>query len=231
MGTSTHGDHLIKITRMGMMNCFLVREDDGFTLIDTLMKGSEGQIMQAAQDAGAPVVRILLTHAHVDHAGSVDALHAALPDAEVIYPAREARFLAGDMSLDPDETKGELRGGYVTTATKPARTLQPGERVGSLEAVAAPGHTPGQFAYLDTRDNTLIAGDAWATLFGVTVPSHLSWFPLPYMATWHRPTAFETAKTLRALNPSRLAVGHGPVIESPGQKMDRELQKAERALK
>ena len=40
------------------------------------------------------------------------------------------------------------------------------------------------------------------------------------MSTWHRPTALETAKALRALNPARLAAGHGKVVENPGAAMD-----------
>jgi hypothetical protein len=44
--------------------------------------------------------------------------------------------------------------------------LRPGDRVGSLEVVGAPGHTPGHVAFLDTRDRTLIAGDVFTTLGG-----------------------------------------------------------------
>jgi hypothetical protein len=40
------------------------------------------------------------------------------------------------------------------------------------------------------------------------------------MATWHKPTALESARTLRALEPSRLAPGHGKVIDDPGAAMD-----------
>ena len=45
-------------------------------------------------------------------------------------------------------------------------------------------------------------------------------FPLPTLATWHRPTALESARALRALDPARLAPGHGGVVESPGAAMD-----------
>jgi glyoxylase-like metal-dependent hydrolase (beta-lactamase superfamily II) len=40
------------------------------------------------------------------------------------------------------------------------------------------------------------------------------------MATWHRPTALESARRLLELNPARLAPGHGPVVESPGAAME-----------
>ena len=48
------------------------------------------------------------------------------------------------------------------------------------------------------------------------------------MATWHKPTALETARALRALDPARLAVGHGPIVDAPGAAMDKAIEKAAR---
>jgi glyoxylase-like metal-dependent hydrolase (beta-lactamase superfamily II) len=228
MKTSSHGDHLTKITKGGFVNAYLVREDDGLTLVDTMLPKSEKGILEAAQSLGQPIVRIALTHAHQDHVGSVDALKAALPDAEVLISERDARFLTGDKSLEPAEAQdGKARGSFVKIETTPTRLLHPGDRVGSLEVVASPGHTPGHVAFLDTRDRTLIAGDSWVTLGGVSVPSRPSWrFPLVWFGTGNRPQALESAKALRALDANRLAVGHGRVIESPGAEMDKAIAKA-----
>jgi hypothetical protein len=46
------------------------------------------------------------------------------------------------------------------------------------------------------------------------------------MATWHRPTALQTARDLRALDPARLAAGHGPIVEAPGPAMDAAIARA-----
>ena len=213
---------LTPVTRFRLVNVYLVREDDGLTLVDTAIPGSAKAIRAAAERLGAPIVRIALTHAHSDHVGSLDALHAALPEAEVLISARDARLLAKDKTPEPGEPgDAKLRGGYPGAATKPTRLLAPGDRVGSLEVVAAPGHTPGQLAFLDSRDRTLIAGDAYTTVGGVATSAKPSWpFPIPALATWHRPTALQTARDLRALDPSRLAVGHGPIVEAPGEQMD-----------
>jgi glyoxylase-like metal-dependent hydrolase (beta-lactamase superfamily II) len=228
MKTTRHTPHLVRLTRLGAVNAFLVAEEDGLTLVDTMIPRSQDGILAAARELDAPIVRIALTHAHGDHVGALDALAAALPQAEVSISARDARFLAGDKSLDGDEPQSKLRGGYPTVATRPARLLQPGDRVGSLEVVAAPGHTPGQVAFLDTRDRTLIAGDAFSTLGGVaTTAKPNARFPLPGLATWDRPTALRTAKALRALEPARLAVGHGNVVEAPGGAMDAAIAKAD----
>jgi glyoxylase-like metal-dependent hydrolase (beta-lactamase superfamily II) len=220
---------ITRITRLGMVNAFLVEEDDGLTLVDTTLPRSEKPILAAAGKLGRPIVRIVLTHAHQDHIGSLDALVRELPGVEVAISVRDAKLLAKDMTPEPGEpADAKFRGGYSGAKTRPGRLLSPGDRVGSLEVVAAPGHTPGQIALLDTRDRTLIAGDAFSTLGGVATSAKVNpRFPLPALATWHRPTALETARTLRALDPARLAVGHGKTVDAPAAAMDRAIARAE----
>jgi glyoxylase-like metal-dependent hydrolase (beta-lactamase superfamily II) len=216
---------LTRISRFGFVNAYLVEEEDGLTLVDTAIPGSAKAIRAAAEKLGRPIVRIALTHAHGDHVGSLDALAGALPDVEVVISERDARLLAKNKTTDPGEPpEAKMRGSYPGARTRPTRTLSEGDRVGSLEVVASPGHTPGHVAFLDTRDRTLIAGDAFSTLGGVatTAKPYLR-FPLPGLATWDGPTAMETAQALRVLDPARLAPGHGRVVEAPGAAMDRAI--------
>jgi glyoxylase-like metal-dependent hydrolase (beta-lactamase superfamily II) len=218
---------LIRIRRLGIVNAFLVTEDDGLTLVDTTVWRSAKAILAAAERAGAPIVRIVLTHAHGDHIGSLDALAEALPDASVIISAREARLLGKDKSLDPGEPQVKLRGSWPGARTRPTLTVQDGDRIGSLEVIAAPGHTPGHVALLDTRDRTLLCGDAFSTLGGVETTARINpRFPLPGLATWHRPTELESALRLLALDPARLAPGHGPVVEAPAAAMKAAIDRA-----
>src|SRR5262245_41821203 len=98
-----------RIQRAGFVNCFLVEEDDGLTLIDTAIGGSAKAILTAAQGLGKPITRIALTHAHGDHIGSLDALREQLPDAEVLASARDARLMKKDKSLDEGE-QGKIKG-------------------------------------------------------------------------------------------------------------------------
>lgn len=73
--------------------------------------------------------------------------------------------------------------------------LQDGDRVGSLLAVASPGHTPGSVSFIDTWSNALIAGDAFQTLGGLAVSGRVKpLFPLPDMGTWSKEVALESAR-------------------------------------
>lgn len=228
MSLTQHGENTWQLTRLLAFNCYLVRNGDGLTLIDTNMAGSETHILRAAATIGLPITRITLTHAHGDHAGSLDAVAAQLPDAEVALAPRTAAFLRGELALRPDEPQAKLRGGFVTRRTPAARLLAPGDLLGALRVVAAPGHTPDQIAFYDERDGTLIAGDALQTQAGTAVSGVMRWlFPFPAMATWHLPTALETAVRLRALNPARLAVGHGRVLAQPAAQLDAAIREAE----
>ena len=234
MRITEYGDYLVQLTRFPLwfpVNAYLVREDDGLTLIDAGIPGTAGAYLAAARRYDAPIRRIALTHAHMDHVGSLDALHNALPEAEVVIGAREARLLRGDRSLDPAELalSPKLRGSFSTCKTRPTRELVPGDRVGSLRVIAAPGHSPGQIAYFDERDGSLIAGDAFQTRGGVAVSGVVRpTFPFPAFATWHKPTALATVRALCALAPSRVAIGHGQVLEAPSAALDTAIAEAER---
>jgi glyoxylase-like metal-dependent hydrolase (beta-lactamase superfamily II) len=218
--------NLTRLNRFGFVNAYLVREDDGLTLVDTMVSGSAEGILAAAQELDRPIVRVVLTHAHGDHAGSLDGVAERLPGAEIAVSAREARLMAGDRSLDADEPDSKLRGGWPQIATRPTRVLDDGDRVGSLRVVAAPGHTPGHIALIDERDATLIAGDAFSTLGGVSTTGRINpRFPLVGMSTWDRTTANRTAAMLRTLDPAALAAGHGPVVSDPTAAIDRALAK------
>src|SRR4051794_41951257 len=102
--------NVTRISRFGFVNAYLVAEDDGLTLVDTLVPRSAKAVLRAAQGLGAPIVRIALTHAHGDHIGSLDDLVSALPGVEGLISARHARLLHKDMSLDPRAPPPRPRG-------------------------------------------------------------------------------------------------------------------------
>ena len=124
---------------------------------------------------------------------------------------------------------GQLRGGFGGTTTRPARLVRDGDAIGSLRVIATPGHTPGHIAFLDTRDGTLYAGDAYTTVRGVATSAVVPWrYPMAGLATWNRDLDLASARRLRDLDPDRLATGHGPVIRAPGPAMTRAIEAAAR---
>ena len=227
MQTTIVTENLIQLTRYRFVNTFLVREDDGFTLVDTSLGGGANEMLSAAQQAGGTIRRIALTHGHGDHAGSLDALKERLGDSvQILIPDLDARIHRGEQVVD-----GKLPGSWPKNIrTKPDVPLTGGERVGSLEVVPSPGHTPGHVAFLDTRDRSLIAGDVYTTYGSTAVTNHFYWrFPLATMGTWDRAKDLESARRVRELSPSILVVGHGPAVRAPAAAMDAAIARAQSA--
>jgi glyoxylase-like metal-dependent hydrolase (beta-lactamase superfamily II) len=221
--------------RIFPVNCYLVEEEKELTLIDAAMPFSVKGILQAAEKIGKPITRIVLTHAHGDHIGALDGLKKALPQAAVYISRRDAKLLAGNKELEAGEPNLPVKGGVPkagSVQTKPDVLLQDGDRIGSLQAVAAPGHTPGMMAFLDVRSRALIAGDAFQIRGGIAVSGVVKIrFPFPAMATWSKQVSLESARKLRELNPSLLAVGHGDMIENPLPVIGKALEEAAKSIK
>src|SRR4029079_10124453 len=93
--------NLIQLTRRRFVNAFLVREDDGFTLVDTTVARSGEALIDAAEEAGGRIRRIARTPGHRDHIGSLDE-RRVLRDihVQVAMPELDARIHAGEDVVD-----------------------------------------------------------------------------------------------------------------------------------
>ena len=154
-----------------LINSFLFEDADGsLTLVDAGLRGGDKKVLASLQALGknpGDVTRILLTHAHSDHAGG---LHRAAQatGAKVLSHDREASYLREGKPprVDPGTAGGRLMmrlPGRSFAKVEIAETFADGAVLpigGGLTVVHTPGHSPGHCSYLHTGSGVLITGDA-----------------------------------------------------------------------
>ncbi len=165
----------IPTTPYDLVNSFLLEESDGsLTLVDAGLKRADRKIVGALTELGKDphdVRRIVLTHAHSDHAGGLAATKEAT-GADVLAHDRDASFLRDGTTphLDPSTRLGRLFGmlpkGFAKVEV--AETFADGALLpGGLRAVHTPGHTPGHVSLLHEPTGVLITGDSIFNLRGL----------------------------------------------------------------
>lgn len=171
--------------RLFPVNCYLYEEENEITLIDAGMLASFKGIVKLIEEINKPLTNIILTHAHGDHVGSLDQLKQRYPKAIVSISERDSKLLKGDLTLDVEELKSPIKGGFdKTLKTKPDRLLNDGDRIGSFEVISTPGHTPGSISLFNTKTRQIIVGDAMQTKGRVAVAGQLVlMFPFPTFGT------------------------------------------------
>ena len=134
MSATDYAAHLTQITHLRVFNCYLVREDDGLTLVDTGPARAAAQILQQIDRIGLPLRRIVLTHAHSDHVAGLDQIACATGDGvEIVVGRRESAILAGDLAPRASEPATTSRSrSYGSPRTKPPRLVDDQQQVGSL---------------------------------------------------------------------------------------------------
>src|SRR5689334_16098049 len=135
----------------GVANAGVVVDDDGITVIDTLMVRSQWEPFAAAVAAlGPPVRRTVLTHAHIDHVGGTKAFPAsAIYGTTVTSDALDQPMpLDGYKQFMPafDEEFDDL----AEVGTRPVTHLVDGaaQLTPRVELLPASGHTAGDLLVL-----------------------------------------------------------------------------------
>jgi glyoxylase-like metal-dependent hydrolase (beta-lactamase superfamily II) len=160
----------IPTTPFDLVNSFLFADDDGsLTLVDAGLKRAEKKVLTALAGLGkAPqdVQRIVLTHAHTDHAGGLAGAKDAT-GATVLAHDRDAVYL---QSGKPPQLDVSRLGGRIMNRARGSfgkvdvgQTFQDGELLavgGGLRVVHTPGHSPGHVSLLHEPTGVLITGDA-----------------------------------------------------------------------
>ncbi len=196
------------------VNGFILRDDDGqVTLVDMGVKQSGKKVMAALASIGSgpsEVTRLMLTHAHPDHAGGAAyvaqqtgrdfGIHEADADfvRQGISPPRDQSFLLGRLL-------GRGKNGFPPVTV--GETFSDGQVVpfaGGIQVVHTPGHSPGHASYLLQESGVLITGDAIFNVRG------LRW-PIKAFCTDFRLTQ-QTAVRLAELQYTTAAFTHGPEL-------------------
>lgn len=212
------------------VNVYVIEEEKTLTLIDTGLSMMVPKILRFSDSLNKPITRILLTHCHTDHIGGLSMLKEALPNAKVIVPERESRFMNGDFSLDPDEPNLPLKGGYPKKVIPICdETIVHGDQIGALTAIWTPGHTPGTTSYWSAQDRILIVGDALQTKGGLAIAGMINWsFPFPAMATWSKALAIKSAEKILEIEPEVIAPGHGNLLHKPLLELEKAIRKVKK---
>ncbi len=195
----------------GVSNAGVVADDDGLTVVDTLMVRSQWEpFAQAVAALRRPIRRVLLTHAHVDHVGGT----RAFPNAAVLGSPQTSRLLDGEMPVRAYKAFMPAFGAefddLAEVGTRPVTHLvtDAAQLTPRVEVLPATGHTAGDLMALVAEADVLFAGDL--CFFGVT--------PLAFQGD---PAAWADVLEVLPELADRIVPGHGPI---GGEREVRELQ-------
>ena len=119
--------------------------------------GDLDRILRAAAEAGVEIEKILVTHAHIDHAGGVGELARRL-GVPIEGPHRDDQFW-----IEALAEQSRAFGLPLAESFEPDRWLEQGDRVRfgalELEVLHCPGHTPGHLVFFHPESRLALVGD------------------------------------------------------------------------
>jgi glyoxylase-like metal-dependent hydrolase (beta-lactamase superfamily II) len=119
--------------------------------------GDLDQVLAAVQENGVQLQKILLTHAHIDHAGGTAELARRL-QLPIEGPHRGDQFW-----IDGLPEQARMFGLPACDRFTPDRWLDEGDRVQvgevEFEVRHCPGHTPGHVVFYSAADQVAFVGD------------------------------------------------------------------------
>jgi len=123
--------------------------------------GEVDRILDAINELGITVERILLTHGHIDHVGGAVALSEAFsPPVPIEGPHREDAFL---IEGDYLARQCNMFGMPLVSCFTPTRWLEDCDEVHfgdeTLQVLHTPGHSPGHVVYFHAGARLALVGD------------------------------------------------------------------------
>ena len=181
----------------GFVSAYVLARGNEVAIVDTGTAGNTVQIEQALSALSFgwdDVDHVIVTHAHGDHIGGLEAVLTAAPTA-VGYAG------AGDVE--------------GISAPRELVSVTGGDEVFGLEIVGTPGHTPGHICAFDPGTGLLLAGDAMVTNSGSLAG------PVPEFSD-DLALAQASVKAMADTPVETIVVGHGdPIIDDAGTQLRR----------
>jgi glyoxylase-like metal-dependent hydrolase (beta-lactamase superfamily II) len=161
-----------RVDAIGLSNAIsvlLIADSNGWTLVDTGVRGSALRIQEALASLGAgpgELKRIYLTHHHGDHIGGLPSVRWWATEAEVIASSYEARIISGERP--PDSSSNIFLGSLASRQQLPTvpidRVVHEGDSFAGFRVIATPGHTNGHTSLLSDQHGLLFTADAFGCL-------------------------------------------------------------------
>ncbi|MCK6261808.1 MBL fold metallo-hydrolase [Vibrio sp. ZSDE26] len=139
-------------------NCSIIWCDETMEAVVVDPGGDVNQLVMIIKELGVNVVRLVLTHGHLDHVGGTEPLAKELGGIEVIGPHIGDKFW-----LDGLPNQSQMFGFEHTNAFLPNQWLLDGDVViigkQSLNVIHTPGHTPGHVILFSDSAKLAFVGD------------------------------------------------------------------------
>jgi glyoxylase-like metal-dependent hydrolase (beta-lactamase superfamily II) len=208
---------------MAHSNIYVLVNGDELVVVDTGTAGNAGKIVEYIEKIGhkpSEVSTIILTHYHMDHAGSARDLKDQT-HAKVAASPQDAEYITGSQPYPkPKNLLMRAASSLIKVAPVPVDIiLNDGDTIANLKVIQTPGHTPGSIALLDAKRKVLFSGDI-LRFDGSKITG------APRQFTWDEAEEKESIRKISMLDFDVMLPGHGEFLRGDASAVVREYAKS-----